>query len=113
MSSSDKPARELRRLVAELGDLAAAARAAPDGARPASPADLGALLTHAVRLYAACAENPYTPDALAELRLSPTEACVAAAALLHSQSLTPFEFAVWFNDSRVDAANRRDERERT
>ena len=29
--------------------------------------------------------------------VTPTEACTVASALLHSQSLTPFEFSVWFS----------------
>jgi hypothetical protein len=90
----------MARLVAELGDLAAA------GHRPDDPVALGALLTLAVRLYTDGSENPYGPAALAELKLTPTEACTAAAALLHAQSLTPFEFAVWFSNSRVDAVGR-------
>ncbi|MFI0486682.1 hypothetical protein [Actinomadura sp. 9N215] len=108
MSSSDDQASgdrasALDRLVAELGDLAAA------GHGPSDPVQLGALLTLAVRLYSGCSENPYAPAALAELKLTPTEACTAAAALLHAQSLTPFEFAVWFSNSRVDAARRQEQ----
>ncbi|TDD28088.1 hypothetical protein E1287_33350 [Actinomadura sp. KC06] len=101
MSNSDgRAASALERLVSDLGDLVAA------GHRPDDPVQLGALMTLAVRLYAAGSENPYGPAALAELKLTPTEACTAAAALLHAQSLTPFEFSVWFSNSRVDAARR-------
>ncbi|MGH3243870.1 MAG: hypothetical protein ACRDNL_26055, partial [Spirillospora sp.] len=85
------------------GDLAAAGHA------PRDPAELGALLTAAVRLYSGCSENPYSTAALSQLKLTPTEACTAAAALLHAQSLTPFEFAVWFSNSRVSAAAQRPE----
>jgi hypothetical protein len=51
----------------------------------------------AVRLYAAAAERAPDAPASAQLDLSPTEACTAAAALLRSQLLTPFEFAIWFS----------------
>ncbi|WUI01311.1 hypothetical protein OHR68_05665 [Spirillospora sp. NBC_00431] len=109
MSNSDGAGRAsaLARLVAELDDLAATGDRAPR-----DPAELGALLTAAVRLYSGCSENPYGPEALAELKLTPTEACTAAAALLHAQSLTPFEFAVWFSNSRVDAARRHGQEQR-
>ncbi|TMQ93104.1 hypothetical protein ETD83_25990 [Actinomadura soli] len=102
-ASGGPAASALERLVSELGDLVAT------GHRPDDPAQLGALLTLAVRLYSGGSENPYGPAELAELKLTPTEACTAAAALLHAQSLTPFEFAVWFSNSRVDATRRQEQ----
>lgn len=66
-----------------------------------SQAHVSALLAAAVRLYTACSEDPYSEAALAALEVTPTEACTAATALLHSQSLTPFEFSIWFSGSRV------------
>jgi hypothetical protein len=64
-----------------------------------SQADLSALLSAAIKLYASLSPNPYGDDALRNLTVTPTEACTVATALLHSQSLSPFEFAVWFSSS--------------
>jgi hypothetical protein len=64
-----------------------------------SQADLSSLLSVAIKLYASLSRNPYGDEALAGLAVTPTEACTVAAALLHSQSLSPFEFAVWFSSS--------------
>lgn len=64
---------------------------------PVSQEDVCALLTAATRLYTAHADDPYGTVALGELRVTPTEACTVAAALLRSQSLTPFEFSIWFS----------------
>lgn len=59
------------------------------------------LLGCAVRLYARSADDPYAPELLVSLDGPPTEACIAAAALLEAQSLTAFEFSVWFSGGRV------------
>ena len=59
------------------------------------------LLGRAVQLYARSADDPYAPELLILLDAAPTDACIAAAALLESQSLTPFEFSVWFSGDRV------------
>ena len=67
------------------------------GQETVSQTDVSALLTAAVRLYTSYSEEPYGRSALAELRVTPTEACTVAAALLRSQSLTPFEFSIWFS----------------
>jgi hypothetical protein len=64
-----------------------------------SQADLSALLSAAIKLYASRSGDPYGDDALRNLTVTPTEACTVATALLHSQSLSPFEFAVWFSSS--------------
>lgn len=64
-----------------------------------SQADLSALLSVAIKLYTSLSPEPYGDDALRNLTVTPTEACTVAAALLHSQSLSPFEFAVWFSSS--------------
>lgn len=64
-----------------------------------SPADLSTLLTAAVKLYTALSPEPYGDEALSGLTITPTEACTVATALLHSQSLSPFEFSVWFSTS--------------
>jgi hypothetical protein len=61
--------------------------------------DLSTLLTAAVKLYTALSAEPYGDKALSALTITPTEACTVATALLHSQSLSPFEFSVWFSTS--------------
>ena len=74
---------------------------ANDASAGVSQADVSALLAAAVRLYTACSEDPYSEAALAPLEVTPTEACTVAATMLHSQSLTPFEFSIWFSGSRA------------
>jgi hypothetical protein len=64
-----------------------------------SQADLSALLSVAIKLYTSLSGDPYGDEALRNLTVTPTEACTVATALLHSQSLSPFEFAVWFSSS--------------
>lgn len=64
-----------------------------------SQAELSALLSVAIKLYTSLSPDPYGDDALRDLDVTPTEACTVATALLHSQSLSPFEFAVWFSSS--------------
>lgn len=62
-------------------------------------AELSQLLTLAIKLYTSLSSEPYGDEALAGLAVTPTEACTVATALLHSQSLSPFEFSVWFSTS--------------
>jgi hypothetical protein len=76
-----------------------AARALLSEQAPVSQADLSSLLSVAIKLYTALSADPYGDDALAGLTITPTEACTVASALLHSQSLSPFEFSVWFSTS--------------
>ena len=76
---------------------AAQALLSPDA--PVSQAELSALLSVAIKLYTSLSSDPYGDDALTGLTVTPTEACTVAAALLHSQSLSPFEFSVWFSTS--------------
>lgn len=64
-----------------------------------SQADISALLSDAIKLYVSRSGDPYGDEALAGLAVTPTEACTVATALLHSQSLSPFEFSVWFSSS--------------
>lgn len=64
-----------------------------------SQGDLSALLTAAIKLYTSLSSDPYGDEALSGLAVTPTEACTVATALLHSQSLSPFEFSVWFSTS--------------
>ena len=64
-----------------------------------SQSELSALLSDAIKRYASLSPDPYGDEALAGLDVTTTEACIVATALLRSQSLTPFEFAVWFSSS--------------
>ncbi len=65
--------------------------------------DLAGLLGAVVRLYVQLAEDPYDARRLGAINVTPTDACTVAAALLRSQSLTPFEFSIWFGGGRVGA----------
>lgn len=64
-----------------------------------SDSDLSARLSEAIKQYASLSSDPYGDEALGGLDITTTEACTVATALLRSQSLTPFEFAVWFSSS--------------
>jgi hypothetical protein len=64
-----------------------------------SDSDLSARLSEAIKQYASLSSDPYGDEALRGLDITTTEACTVATALLRSQSLTPFEFAVWFSSS--------------
>ena len=66
---------------------------------PISQTELSELLSDAIRLYVSRSDDPYGDEALAGLTVTPTEACTVATALLHAQSLSPFEFSVWFSSS--------------
>ncbi len=57
------------------------------------------LLADAIKLYVEVCSDPYGDEALGALQVTPTEACTVATALLHAQSLSPFEFSVWFASS--------------
>lgn len=82
-----------------VSDTVQAARELLAAEAPVSQADLAALLSVAVKLYTSLSTDPYGDEALAGLTVTPTEACTVATALLHSQSLSPFEFSVWFSTS--------------
>jgi hypothetical protein len=64
-----------------------------------SDSELSARLSEAIKQYASLSSDPYGDEALGGLDITTTEACTVATALLRSQSLTPFEFAVWFSSS--------------
>ena len=80
-------------------DTVQAARALLGQDAPLSQTELSALLSAAIKLYVSLSEDPYGDIALEGLNVTPTEACTVASALLHSQSLSPFEFSVWFSAS--------------
>lgn len=60
--------------------------------------DAASLFVSAVRLYAGQSQEGDRGPSGAELVVTPTEAVTAAAALLRSQQLTPFEFAIWYSN---------------
>jgi len=61
------------------------------------PEDAARLLSSAVRLYASQWDGGNEGSSSIGLVVTPTEAVIAASALLRSQQLTPFEFAIWFS----------------
>jgi hypothetical protein len=98
LSSSD-----LTRLGEEINAIAEqVSQTGPNGDQQ----ELAMLLRGAVRLYANGSADPYGAASLRALDLTPTEACTAAAALLKSQSLTPFEFSIWFSEGRTGGGER-------
>lgn len=84
-------------LVAELS-LAVDTLLTEDVAVQLPTDEVAALLMAAVRLYAA-REDGRRASSGTELLVTPTEAVTVAAALLRSQQLTPFEFAIWYSNS--------------
>jgi len=64
-----------------------------------SQPELSSELSDAIKRYAALSSDPYGDEALAGLDVTTTQAVTVATALLRSQSLTPFEFSVWFASS--------------
>jgi hypothetical protein len=91
-------------LVEELGALAGRILGSDQPGTLPGAADVTSLMVTAVRLYAAAAEHAPDAPVPAQLDLTPTEACTAAAALLKSQLLTPFEFAIWFSGAGQEGA---------
>lgn len=99
LSSSNEDvvaAASLSAVAATLEKLAASGSEDAD-LREDLKAGISAVLTQACRIYADLSELPETAPPVTALIMSPTEACVVAAALLRSVSLTPFEFAIWFS----------------
>jgi hypothetical protein len=97
MSTSEDPDRDAARITALLAGLRGRTGDAAPGA--IGQDTLCALLAEVTRLYAAQSTTPRGDVVTATLRTTPTEACTAAAALLHAQSLTPFEFSIWWSAS--------------
>jgi hypothetical protein len=54
------------------------------------------LLTGAIKLYVACADELETDIPPIDATVSTTEAMVVACALLRAQHMNPFDLAVWF-----------------
>ncbi len=59
--------------------------------------DVTALLTEAVRLYAAVTEEIEREIPPVDASISTTEAMVVACALLRAHRLNPFDLALWFS----------------
>ncbi len=59
--------------------------------------DVTALLTEAVRLYAAVVEETEREIPPIDASISTTEAMVVACALLRAHHLNPFDLALWFS----------------
>jgi hypothetical protein len=98
---------ELRRLSAEVDVLGEALSAGGGEPADVDQGEIAALLAAASRLFANSSPEPYGAASLAALELTPTEACTVAAAMLRSQSLTPFEFSIWFSGARVGGGDAR------
>lgn len=103
MSSSTEPAKGLDRTKGRLAELVGELAAVSDQEASEQDwqgieAEINALLEVVVRLYTtSCEASRHRGPRGAELDLTPTEACTVAAALLRSQLLTPFEFAIWYS----------------
>jgi len=101
MSRSDRPVTDLSATTAGASpDEVAGVVSALDrlaGNHALSPEQVRAVLSAAIRLYAAASERagrelpPVGPE------ISTTDAVTLACALVRSQDLTPFEMAVWFS----------------
>jgi hypothetical protein len=85
----DDLTRELHRRIAAINDAGEMARVAPG--------DVTALMTEAVRLYAAVTEEIEREIAPIDASISTTEAMVVACALLRAHRLNPFDLALWFS----------------
>jgi hypothetical protein len=71
------------------------------------PGDLAALVSCAVKLYAAAVEEAESEFPVIDATVSTTEAMVVACALMRAHGLNPFDLALWF--SRTAPALRGDE----
>jgi len=97
LSSSDA----LRVLINDAKTLSRELSATPLSPAELAETDLAGLLGAVVALYVQLSGDPYDARQLAAMNITPTDACTVAAALLRSQSLTPFEFSIWFGGGRV------------
>lgn len=105
----EEPADQFRRMVAEVRGIAALHLERDKGSSPDVVAreDVIELFVCATRLYAAQVVG--RSSAGHDLMVTPTEAVTAAAALLRSQQLTPFEFAIWYADEGYSRGMEEDE----
>jgi hypothetical protein len=70
------------------------------------PEDVASLVSGAVKLYAAVAEEVESEVPVIDATVSTTEAMVVACALMRAHRLNPFDLALWF--SRTAPAPRGD-----
>jgi len=68
-----------------------------------TPHDVTALMTEAVRLYAAVTEELEREIPPIDASISTTEAMVVACALLRAHRLNPFDLALWFSRTATRA----------
>jgi hypothetical protein len=66
------------------------------------PQDVTNLVSGAVKLYAAAAEEAETEIPVIDSTVSTTEAMVMACALLRAHHLNPFDLALWFSRTAPD-----------
>jgi hypothetical protein len=93
------PSEETAKLSALLGDLRAQiGRTMQAGELADVPReDVTNLVTEAVKLYAAYAEELEAEVPAIDSTVSTTEAMVVACALLRAQHMNPFDLALWFS----------------
>jgi hypothetical protein len=93
------PSEEAAKLSALLGDLRAQiGRTIQAGELAGVPReDVTNLVTEAVKLYAAYAEELEAEVPAIDATVSTTEAMVVACALLRAQHMNPFDLALWFS----------------
>jgi hypothetical protein len=94
MSPSEEAAKLSGTVAALLRQMEAATQAGELAAVPS--ADVTNLLTGAIKLYVACADEREIDIPLIDASVSTTEAIVVACALLRAQHMNPFDLAVWF-----------------
>ena len=93
------PSEETAKLSALLGELRAQiGRTMQAGELASVPReDVTNLVTEAVKLYAAYAEELDAEVPAIDATVSTTEAMVVACALLRAQHMNPFDLALWFS----------------
>jgi hypothetical protein len=99
MSPSDETAR-FSKLVQEVKDAVAQAIQG-GGLSHLEQRDVTTLVSQAVKLYAAVAEELEAPFVAIDETISATEAVVVACALMRAHRLNPFDLAIW--SSRMPA----------
>jgi hypothetical protein len=85
----DDLTRDLHKRIVAVNDAGQIARVSPE--------DVTALMTEAVRLYAAVTEEIEREIPPIDASISTTEAMVVACALLRAHRLNPFDLALWFS----------------
>jgi|SRR5271168_2910633 len=93
------PSNEATRLSEILADLRGQIERTVDAGELASVQreDVTNLVTGAVKLYAAFAEELESDVPAIDSTVSTTEAMVVACALLRAQHMNPFDLALWFS----------------